>query len=241
MKYVFGNWKMNMLLDDVKKFSKSFNAQKLPKNIKYGLAVPYVFLHQMNQLVGKKCDIGAENTSFAKFGEYTGEISSEMLFDQGVKFCLVGHSERRHKLGETDEEINEKMKRLFEFNITPVLCVGETKEEYEGKKTKRILKSQLQKALKGINENNFMVAYEPVWAIGTGLTPTKQEICDTIGYIKKVLSLITNKDIKVLYGGSVKPENVKMILSNNVDGVLVGGASLDAIKFVDIGKNLAEE
>ena len=241
MKLIFGNWKMNASAQSIKKFEKDFFAQELPKNTKFGIAVPFLYLQKMNEIFQKKCEIGVQNVSFADFGEFTGEISASMIEDAKAKFCLVGHSERRHKFGETNEVINQKLQKLQTTKTKMILCIGETKEEYEQKKTKRVLKAQLEKCLKNVQPKNLIVAYEPVWAIGTGLTPTPKIVEDTVLYIKKVLtSLFGENKILVLYGGSVKPENAKALLGNKVvDGALVGGASLDAKKFVEIGKNCA--
>ncbi len=241
MKYVFGNWKMNGSFDDIKKFKKEFFSLKLPKNTKFGIAVPFVYLQKMNEIFSKKCEIGVQNVGFADFGEFTGEISAKMLEDTKAKFCLVGHSERRHKFGETNEVVNQKLLSLQKTKTKAILCVGETKEEFEQKKTKKVLKTQLEKCLKNVGVKNLIVAYEPVWAIGTGLTPTAKIVEDTILYVKKVLNQIFGEnEILVLYGGSVKPENANALLkSKAVDGALVGGASLDAKKFVEIGKNIA--
>lgn len=239
MKYIFGNWKLNGSLKEIDKFEKEFSASQMPKNVKFGLAVPFVYLQKMSQIFEKKCEIGAENVSFANSGEFTGEISATMLEDVKAKFCLVGHSERRHKFGETNEIVNQKLLNLQQTKLKTILCIGETKDEFEQKKTKQVLKSQLQKGLKNASAKNLIVAYEPVWAIGTGLTPTAKIVEDTVLYIKKVLNQIFGENkILVLYGGSVKPENANQLLKSKfVDGALVGGASLCAKKFVEIGKN----
>lgn len=241
MKHVFGNWKMNGSFSDIKKFEKEFFSVDFPKNVKFGIAVPFVYLQKMSEIFAKKCEIGVQNVCFAEIGEFTGEISAKMIADTKAKFCLVGHSERRQKFAETNEMINQKLLKLQAEKVKAILCVGETKEEFEQKKTKKVLKMQLEKALKNANSKNLIVAYEPVWAIGTGLTPTAKIVEDTICYVKKVLTQIFGENnIKVLYGGSVKPENAHNLLSSKiVDGALVGGASLSAKKFVEIGKNIA--
>lgn len=242
MKYIFGNWKENHTMQDVIEYIKEFKRQTLPQDVHYGLAVPYLYLQKMNKKLSKKCEIGVQNVSFSEKGEFTGEVSAKMLVDFKCNFCLVGHSERRQKFKETNEEINQKVLRCFENGIMPILCVGETKEEKDEGKTKKVLKTQLTKCLKDIPlAKNFMVAYEPVWAIGTGVTPTPKDIEENISYVKKVLEdSIKKVGVCVLYGGSVNPQNAKELLNGkSVDGALVGGASLNAKKFVDIGKNLA--
>ncbi len=241
MKYIYGNWKENNTLRDVNLFISEFKKQKMPNDVCFGLAVPYLYLQKMNKKLQKKCEIGVQNVSFSEKGEFTGEISAKMLCDFNCSFSLVGHSERRQKFKETNEEINQKMLRCFDFGIMPILCVGETKEEKDENKTKKVLKMQLTKCLKDIpTSKKFMVAYEPVWAIGTGVTPSPKDVEENVSYIKKVLSEnIKVSGICVLYGGSVNPQNAKELLNGkSVDGALVGGASLNAKKFVDIGKNL---
>ena len=244
MKFIYGNWKLNGSECEVDSFVKAFKKIRKPSNVEFGLAVPFLYIEKMMKKLSKKCAIGAQNVCYAEKGAYTGEISSKMLADKRVNFSLVGHSERRTQFFETNEQINQKIKLLFNSGVMPLLCVGETKEEREQKKTKKVLKLQLTKALKDIPKGKkFIVAYEPVWAIGTGLTPEKAEIIENISYIKKVLTENINyPGISVLYGGSVKPENAKELLSSDViDGALVGGASLNAEKFVNIAINLMKE
>lgn len=234
---------MNFLDQDVNKFIKDFKKEKKPANVEFGLAVPFLHLQKMVKKLQKKCFIGAQNVCYAESGAYTGETSAKMLADKKTCFSLVGHSERRTKFLETNEQINQKIKLLLNNGIMPLLCVGETKEERAEKKTKRVLKTQLTKALKDVpNGKKFIIAYEPVWAIGTGITPEKSEIVENISYIKKVLSENNYLGICVLYGGSVNPENAKSLLGDDIiDGALVGGASLDAKKFVNIAVNLMRE
>lgn len=235
---------MNKTVSEVDEFIKEFSKIKLDTDIAYGIAVPFVHIEKMQKKLSKKCLIGAENVCFAEKGAYTGEISAEMLKDLDVDFCLVGHSERRHIFNETDEEINKKVKLLIKEGISPVLCVGETLEEFESGKTQKVLKTQLEKGLLSVKDDlcGLIVAYEPVWAIGTGKTATKQDIEKNIEFIKKcLLEILGNdgKDVAVLYGGSVKPDNAAELLSADiVGGALVGGASLNAFDFVEIGKRI---
>lgn len=244
MKYLYGNWKMNQNVSDVDAYIKQFKRIKLDDDIVYGLAVPFVYIEKMQKKLGEKAQIGAENVSYAEKGAYTGEISASMLVDFDVDFCLVGHSERRHIFNETDEEVNKKIKLLIKNGITPVLCIGETLEEFEAGKTQSVLKAQIKNGLNKIGEDlcGLIVAYEPVWAIGTGKTATKEGIIKNIKFVKKCLVETLGKDgngVPVLYGGSVKPENAGELLSDEVvDGALVGGASLVADGFVQIGKNI---
>ncbi len=167
-------------------------------------------------------DLGSQNVSSYHQGAYTGEIYAHQLKSLDVKYCLVGHSERRKYQRETNKDINEKIKRLLEEEITPILCVGETKEQKDSKKTKSVLLSELNECLSGINNNDIIIAYEPVWAIGTGITPTKEEVEDVLKEIKKVY-----QKNKLIYGGSLNQENIaEFKTSDLIDGYLLGGLSL---------------
>ncbi len=167
-------------------------------------------------------DLGSQNVSSYHQGAYTGEIYAHQLKSLDVKYCLVGHSERRKYQRETNKDINEKIKRLLEEEITPILCIGETKEQKDSKKTKSVLLSELNECLSEINNNDIIIAYEPIWAIGTGITPTKDEVEDVLKEIKKVY-----QKNKLIYGGSLNQENiVEFKTSYLIDGYLLGGLSL---------------
>lgn len=167
-------------------------------------------------------DLGSQNVSSYHQGAYTGEIYAHQLKSLDVKYCLVGHSERRKYQREINKDINEKIKRLLEEEITPILCIGETKEQKDSKRTKSVLLSELNECLSGINNNDIIIAYEPIWAIGTGITPTKDEVEDVFKEIKKVY--LKNK---LIYGGSLNQENiVEFKTSDLIDGYLLGGLSL---------------
>ena len=167
-------------------------------------------------------DLGSQNVSSYHQGAYTGEIYAHQLKSLDVKYCLVGHSERRKYQRETNKDINEKIKRLLEEEITPILCIGETKEQKDFKRTKSVLLSELNECLAGINNNDVIIAYEPIWAIGTGITPTKDEVEDVLKEIKKVY-----QKNKLIYGGSLNQENiVEFKTSELIDGYLLGGLSL---------------
>ena len=164
-----------------------------------------------------------------------------MLNDSKIKYCLVGHSERRHILNENDLLLSDKVSRLHENNIKVIYCIGETLEEYKSKKTKTILKKQIKSLFNNLNKskkyNKVIIAYEPVWAIGTGLIPSAKELSDSFRYIHNTVTSVSqsNKSIKLLYGGSVSPDNAKRLMETNyMDGLLIGGASLIAKKFIDI-------
>lgn len=176
----------------------------------------------LNSIDLRTFDLGSQNVSSYHQGAYTGEIYAHQLKSLDVKYCLVGHSERRKYQRETNKDINEKIKRLLEEEITPILCIGETKEQKDSKRTKSVLLSELNECLSGINNNDIIIAYEPIWAIGTGITPTKDEVEDILKEIKKVY--LKNK---LIYGGSLNQENiVEFKTSDLIDGYLLGGLSL---------------
>ena len=240
MKYLFGNWKMNMSLAEIKDFAKKSKV-KLPSNVYVGIAVPNVYIDACEKL-RKNMLLGAQNVSEYKDGAYTGEVSARMLNDLDLYFCIVGHSERRKYFNETNSAVSEKIKRLQEFDITPILCIGETLEQYEKKETKQVLAKQLAGSLKSVDKfKQIIIAYEPVWAIGTGKVASAEIVDEICGFIKEEMLKImgNNYPAIVLYGGSVNQENsVQLGKLPSVDGFLVGGASQDAIKFIKIAENL---
>jgi len=176
--------------------------------------------------------IGAQNIHWADSGAFTGEISAPMLVELGLKFVIVGHSERRQFFGETDITVNQRLKAAQNHGITPILCVGETKQYREQNQTEAYIYSQLDLGLEGVDQHNLIIAYEPIWAIGTGDICATAEANRVIGLIR---SHIQNPDVTIQYGGSVKPEHIDEIMAaSEIDGVLVGGASLDPISFAQI-------
>ena len=184
-------------------------------------------------------DLGSQNVSSYHQGAYTGEIYAHQLKSLDVKYCLVGHSERRKYQRETNKDINEKIKRLLEEEITPILCIGETKEQKDSKKTKSVLLSELNECLSGINNNDIIIAYEPIWAIGTGKTATSEDANNSIKEIRNKIAEIYGQEVAngviIQYGGSVKSTNAKELFSmSDIDGGLVGGASLKAEEFSKI-------
>ncbi len=237
MLYIIGNIKMNLSLKDYKPYLKGVNkvAKASPNYV--GLALPYPYLYCAQKSL-KNVHYGAQNVYVKDKGAYTGEVSAKMLTDFGCDLCLVGHSERRAYFNESGEDINSKIVKLLENNITPVLCFGETKEQRDNGKTKYVIKEQLKKALDGINNiNKIIFAYEPVWAIGTGVTPTTMQIAQISTYIKDLLEKMGAKreGLKLLYGGSVNENNASDIFKvADIDGGLIGGACLDVTKFEKI-------
>ena len=243
---IAGNWKMNKTSDEAEIFIKDFAYQLSEYDAKVYLFVPFTVISKASIAAEKsKVIIGAQNMNDAKKGAFTGEIAGIMLKEAGAESVLLGHSERRHIFAEKDEFINRKVIRAIKDNIEPCLCIGETEEERDKGLTEEVLKKQLQKGLKGVSPEDMekiIIAYEPVWAIGTGKTATPEMAQETHCYIRKLLKemfgeSIANK-IYLLYGGSVKPESVASLMSEkDIDGVLVGGASLESDVFLQIIKN----
>ncbi|MBO5103334.1 MAG: triose-phosphate isomerase [Clostridia bacterium] len=234
MKYLFGNWKMNMSLTEIEQFAKQFK-YKSTSALCVGVAVPSVYFETCKKL-SKKVLVGLQNVSQFEVGAFTGEISAKMQKDISVDFCLVGHSERRQYFNETNEVISDKILRLQQNDILPVLCIGESLEQFEANKTKQVLSQQIKKCTSNLDATkDVILAYEPVWAIGTGKSASLDYIDEICGFIKSEFLKLHNKNCSVLYGGSVNPQNSADIANlKNVDGVLVGGASQDANKFMQI-------
>ena len=241
-KYIIGNWKMSMTRPELGKFVAKFATIQRNPNVQFGIAAPFVYLDELvNTLYNYNVWIGAENVSEFVSGAYTGEISATNLTDSNIQFCLVGHSERRHIFGETNAQINQKILRLLQNKITPLLCIGETLQQFEEHSTLDVLAQQIDSAFIDVPTSELsqiIIAYEPVWAIGTGKTPTILDIQETIGYIKGYIVQKYGISLPVLYGGSVNTKNSAEILAIPcVDGALIGGASLDAVSFVDIANS----
>lgn len=197
------------------------------------LCAPFTALGIMSKnLHGSRIRLGAQNVHWADEGAYTGEIAGIMLTEIGVNYVVVGHSERRQYFGETDETVNLRLKAAQKNGLTPILCVGETKAQRDAGETENIIINQLKKGLVEVEQSNLVIAYEPIWAIGTGDTCASQEANRVIGLIR---SQLTNPDVTIQYGGSVKPDNIDEIMAQpEIDGALVGGASLDPASFARI-------
>ena len=202
------------------------------------VCVPAIDIPAVSEaLKGTNIRLGAENVHFAEKGAYTGEISAAMLKEYGVEYVIIGHSERRQYFGETDETVNKRTLTALNAGLTPIVCVGETLEERETGKTEAVLHRQLQEGLKGVEDlTKLVIAYEPVWAIGTGKTATAAQANETIGYIRKTLGeLFCEKcaaKVRIQYGGSMNAGNCKELMAQEeIDGGLIGGASLKAPDF----------
>ncbi len=232
---IIGNWKMNKTGDETKNFFEELNSIHFqPKeNLIYGIAVPFPNLALAAIL--KKGDLVLSSQDVSKFekGAHTGEVSCAMLKSYDVTYAIIGHSERRMYNQESNQLINEKVQTALQHGITPIICVGETLEEYEQGKSKEVVKQQISACINNVDTRNIVIAYEPVWAIGTGKTATidyAQEMC---AFIR---SFVTEETL-IQYGGSVTPATINELLSQkDIDGALVGGASLEPKSFVDLIK-----
>ncbi|BAZ09237.1 triose-phosphate isomerase [Calothrix sp. NIES-4071] len=230
-----GNWKMFKTQAESEDFLKGFlpTLEDTPYGREVILCVPFTDLNVLSRnLHGSRVQLGAQNVHWADNGAYTGEISSEMLLEVGVRYVIIGHSERRQYFGETDETVNLRLKAAQKHGLTPILCVGETKQERDANQAEALISMQLKKGLIDVDQSNLIIAYEPIWAIGTGDTCEAKEANHIIGMIRNQL---TNQNVPIQYGGSVKPNNIDEIMAQpEIDGVLVGGASLEAQSFARI-------
>jgi len=197
------------------------------------LCAPFTALSALSKsLHGARVKVGAQNIHWELEGAYTGEISGDMLRELGVRYVIVGHSERRQYFADTDETVNLRLQRAQRCGLTPILCVGETKQQRDAGETQSVITTQIEKGMVDVDQDNLVIAYEPIWAIGTGDTCEAEEANRVIGGIRKLLK---NPDVTIQYGGSVKPSNVdELMAQSEIDGALVGGASLEAESFARI-------
>jgi triosephosphate isomerase len=246
-KIIAANWKMNMTLAETENFLQAFRPEvEEVTTVEIVIAPPFTALAKLSELLGgsQKIRLGAQNFYFEKSGAYTGEISATMLRELFVKYVILGHSERRQIFGETDSLINKKVIAAHANELKPILCVGETLGEREAGTEKEVLEKQLRGALAGVGAEQLLetvIAYEPVWAIGTGKTATSAQAQDAHAHVRAVLEQLSDKStagkVRIQYGGSVKPANAKELLNQpDIDGALVGGASLEVRSFAEIVK-----
>lgn len=236
-KVIAGNWKMNVLPGEALEFVN--NLAPIVKDTKNEviICVPFTDLfYTLLAVQETNIHVGAQNMHWKESGAYTGEISPDMLKCINVEYVIIGHSERRQCFNETDETVNLKVKSALEHGLKPIVCVGESLEQKEAGNTEEIITSQVAKALEGLtldDLSNTIIAYEPIWAIGTGKTATAEDANNSIKAIRnKIKELFNTDDVTILYGGSVKPENAKELFSmSDIDGGLVGGASIKAETF----------
>ncbi|TMW72430.1 triose-phosphate isomerase [Alteribacter natronophilus] len=241
---IAGNWKMNKTKREALDFTQEIKGL-IPSTETVDAVVcsPALFLDALvNETEGTDLKIGAQNMYFEESGAFTGETSPEALADIGVSYVVLGHSERRELFGETDESVNQKVHASFKHNLTPIVCVGESLEQKEADETAQVVTEQVEKALNGLTDEQVkktVIAYEPIWAIGTGKTASADDANDTCAVIREVVKSRFSEDaaqaVRIQYGGSVKPANINELLGkSDIDGALVGGASLDPQSFLQL-------
>lgn len=242
---IAGNWKMYKTRDEALEFIYKVNDQMPSKNdVDSVICAPFVTLELLVERQGENLRIGAQNMHFEEQGAFTGEIAPAMLTNIGVTYVIIGHSERRAMFNETDETCNKKLHQAFNHGLKPILCVGESLEQRESGQTNALLKDQLEKDLQGLTKEQvkeLVIAYEPIWAIGTGKTATADVADETCGFIRQTVKELydetVSEAIRIQYGGSVKTSNVDELMAKpNIDGALIGGASLKPEDFITLVK-----
>ncbi|MBM7853641.1 triosephosphate isomerase [Desulfohalotomaculum tongense] len=241
---IAGNWKMHKTVQQAVDFTKELASLAAGAGVEIVLCPPFTALHGVAEAArGTNIALGAQDVYWEDEGAFTGEISAPMLKEVGCQYVIVGHSERRRYFGETDETVNKKVKAVFKHGMTPVVCVGETLPEREAGRTEQVVRAQTEAALKGLDAEKvagLVIAYEPVWAIGTGKTASAEDAQQVIAYIRGVIRELAGDSadkVRIQYGGSVKPENAAGLMSQpDIDGALVGGASLKPDSFAGIIK-----
>ncbi|MCK8059742.1 MULTISPECIES: triose-phosphate isomerase [unclassified Fusibacter] len=241
--FIAGNWKMNKTIAEGKAFIEAIKNEIAGTDVEVGICAPATLLKDLKEATaGTKIRIAAQNMHFEDDGAFTGELAPAHLLDIGVDLVVIGHSERRQYFNETDETVNKKVLKAIAVGIDPIMCIGESLEEREAGKEKDIVKAQTVAGLKDVSEadlSKVVIAYEPIWAIGTGKTATAEQANDIIAYIRSILADLYSEEaaeeVRIQYGGSVKPSNVEEIMNqSDIDGALVGGASLKAEDFVQL-------
>ena len=232
---IAGNWKMHKTQAESQEFLQVFKPllDDTDESREVVLCIPFTALGTMSKILhGSQIQLGAQNIHWEEKGAYTGEIAGDMLTEMGISYVVVGHSERRQYFGETDETANLLVIAAQHHRLTPILCVGETKSQRDAQETESVIINQVKRGLVDVDQKNIVIAYEPIWAIGTGVTCAATEANRVIGVIRSQLS---NPNMSILYGGSVNPKNIDEIMAQpEIDGALVGGASLDPTGFARI-------
>ena len=232
---IAGNWKMHKTQAESQEFLQVFKPllHDTDETREVVLCIPFTALGTMSKILhGSQIQLGAQNIHWEEKGAYTGEIAGDMLTEMGISYVVVGHSERRQYFGETDETANLRVIAAQRHRLTPILCVGETKSQRDAGETETVIINQVKRGLVDVDQTNIVIAYEPIWAIGTGDTCAATEANRVIGVIRSQLS---NPDMSILYGGSVNPKNIdEIMIQPEIDGALVGGASLDPVGFARI-------
>ena len=239
---IAGNWKMNKTIAEAVEFVNDIKGKLNDADVDVVICAPFTLLKDLKEVTkGSNIKIGAQNMHFAENGAFTGEISSTMLKELSIDYVIIGHSERRQYFNETNETCNKKVLKALEVGIDPILCCGETLEEREIDKTKDVVKTQVISGLANVKAEDLskvVIAYEPIWAIGTGKTATAKQANDVISYIREVIASLYGElanQVRIQYGGSVKPSNVVEIMGqSDIDGALVGGASLEPSDYISL-------
>lgn len=242
---IAGNWKMNNTIAQTEALLKDLKPLVVDADCEVVVCAPFTSLAKAIELTkNSNIAVGAENVHWAEKGAFTGEISAEMLAELGVKYVIIGHSERRQYFNETDETVNKRVKAALAAGLKPIICIGETLAEREGGKVEEVLVRQTTRAFADIDAKelkNIVIAYEPVWAIGTGKTATAQQANDTIKIVRDTIAKLYDKSeadkMRIQYGGSMNPKNAKELMAmEEIDGGLIGGASLKALDFSQVVK-----
>lgn len=241
---IAGNWKMNKNIGEARAFAEElYPGLKELTATEMLICPPFTMLYEMHELMADtRVQLGAQDIFWEDNGAYTGEISAAMLRDAGCTFVIIGHSERRQVMGETDAMVNKKMSTAYRGGLIPLLCIGETLEERKAGQAEKVVSQQLDRALQGLSleqGNKLVIAYEPIWAIGTGVNASGQDAQQMSHFIRQELvnkyGLEVAQSIRILYGGSVKEDNIEEFMQQqDIDGALIGGASLSAVSFLNI-------
>ena len=240
---IAGNWKMHKTIAEAIEFINEIKGKVNNTDVEAAICAPFTLLKDLKEATkGTSIKIGAQNMHYEDKGAFTGEIAPAMLKELDIDYVVIGHSERRQYFNETNETVNKKVLKALEVGIDPILCIGETLEEREADKTKDVCKVQTEKALENVSAEDMkkvVIAYEPIWAIGTGKTATAEQANDVIAYVREVVKGLygeeVSEEVRIQYGGSVKPSNVAEIMNqSDIDGALVGGASLQPADFVEL-------
>ena len=240
---IAGNWKMNKTIAEALDFAKQLEGSALSSDVDAVICAPYLSLQSLVEVLRPSAiKVGAQNLHFEDAGAFTGEVSAQMLREIGVDYVIIGHSERRQYFGETDETVNKKLIKALASELIPILCVGESLEERETGKTNDIIEGQIKKGLQNISAEEIervVIAYEPIWAIGTGKTASSEQANEVCVFIRKILAELfgttASERVRIQYGGSVKPSNIKEIMEqSDIDGALVGGVSLIAEDYLQL-------
>ena len=241
--FIAGNWKMYKTAEQAKAFAEEFKKLYKPSDVRVAIAAPFTQLWALKEaFAGTGIGVAAQNMHWADEGAYTGEVSAAMLREIGVDYCVIGHSERRQYFAETDETVNKKVLKALAEGILPILCCGESLKTRDAGEQNAFVEAQIRADFAGVSAEDakkVTVAYEPIWAIGTGRTASPEQAQDMCAYIREVLKDIYGEDISeeitIQYGGSVKPSNASDLMNqDDIDGALVGGASLKPADFMEI-------